>query len=115
MISNHKEKLVVLTPDDLYSRYIELLPLLAPNAMTWSFSLVTLLFHALPSELQEAVQSGGYVLPDLSTLLTYYLQEQEVQRLREEAVIAYKLLEDEGKRIRKLMTNFSTNSTSNSL
>ena len=61
MISTHKGKLVVLTPDDLYSRYIEFLPLLAPNAMTWSFSLVTLFFHALPSELQEAVQSGGYV------------------------------------------------------
>ena len=115
MISNHKEKLVVLTPDDIYSRYIEFLPLLAPNAMTWSFFLGTLFFHALPSELQEVVQSGGYVSPDLSTLLTSYLQEQEVQRLREEAVIAYKLLEDEGKRIRKLMTNFSTNSASNSL
>ena len=58
MISNHKEKLVVLTQDDLYSRYIEFLPLLAPNAMTWSFVFVTLFFHALPSELQEAVQSG---------------------------------------------------------
>ena len=59
MISNHKEKLVVLTPDDLYSRYIEFLPLLAPNAMTWSFFLGTLFFHALPSELQEVVQLGG--------------------------------------------------------
>ena len=35
IISNHKGKVIVLTPDDLYSRYIELLPLLAPNAMTW--------------------------------------------------------------------------------
>ena len=34
MISTHKGKIVVLTPDDLYSRYIEFLPLLAPNAMT---------------------------------------------------------------------------------
>ena len=73
MISTHKGKLVVLTLDDIYSRYIEFLPLLTPNAMTWSFSLVTLFFHALPSELQEAVHLGGYVLPDLSTLLTSYL------------------------------------------
>ena len=72
-ISNHKGKVVVLTQDDLYSCYIEFLPLLTPNAMTWSFSLVTLFFHALPSELQEAVHLGGYVLPDLSTLLTSYL------------------------------------------
>ena len=59
MIATHKGKLVVLTLDDLYSRYIELLPLLASNAMTLSFFFVTLFFHALPFELQEAVQSGG--------------------------------------------------------
>ena len=115
MISTHKGKIVVLTPDDLYSRYIEFLPLLTSNAMTWSFSLVTLFFHALPSELQVAVQSGVYGLPDLSTLLTSSLQEQKLQRLREKDVIAHKLLEDEGKRIRKLMTTFSTKSASNSL
>ena len=115
MISTHKGKIVVLTPDELYSRYIEFLPLLAPNAMTWSFSLVTLFFHALPSELQEAVQSGGYVLLDLSTLLTSSLQKHELHRLREKAVIAHKLLNDEGKRIRKLMTTFDTKSASNSL
>ena len=107
-ISNHKGKVVVLTQDDLYSCYIEFLPLLAPNAMTWSFSLVTLFFHALPSELQEAVQSGEYVLPDLSTLLNSYLQEQKLQRLREQAVIVHILVEDDGKRIRKLMTTFDT-------
>ena len=55
MISNHTGKVVVLTPDEIYSRYIEFLLLLAPNAMTWSSSLVALCFHALPSDLQEAV------------------------------------------------------------
>ena len=35
MISNHKGKVIFLTSDELYSRYIEFLPLLAPNAMTW--------------------------------------------------------------------------------
>ena len=44
-------------------------PLLSPNDMTCSFSLVILFFNALPSELQEAVQLGGYILPDFSTLL----------------------------------------------
>ena len=51
MISNHKGKVIVLTPDNLYSRYIEFFPLLTSNAMTWSFSLVTLFFHAVSSEL----------------------------------------------------------------
>ena len=39
MISTHKGKLVVLTPDDIYSRYIEFLPLLVPNTMTWLLKL----------------------------------------------------------------------------
>ena len=67
-----------------------------------------------PLSCRKLCSQGGYVLPDLSTLLTSYLQEQELQRLREKAVIAHKLLEDEGKRIRKLMTTFSTRSASNS-
>ena len=52
------------------------------------------------------MHSGGYVLPDLSTLLIFYLQEQELQRLREQAIIAYKLLQDESKHTRKLMITF---------
>ena len=75
MVSNYKAKVIVLMPDDLYSRYIEFLSLLAPDAITWSFPLVTLFFHALPSNLREAMQSGRYVLPNLSTLLTSHPQE----------------------------------------
>ena len=70
-----RNKKISLTPDDLFSRFTEYLPLLSPNAMTWSFCLVTLFFHAIPSELQEAVQLGGYVFPNISTLTTSLLQE----------------------------------------
>ena len=50
-----------LTPNDLFGRFTEFLPLLSPNAMIWSFCLVTLYFHTMPSESQEAVQLGEYV------------------------------------------------------
>ena len=75
MISTHRGGHFSLIPDDLYSHFVEFLPLLSPNAMTWSFYLVTLFFDAFPSELQEAVQLRGYVLPDLSTLVTSTLQD----------------------------------------
>ena len=48
------------------------------------------IFHAMPSELQEAVQLGGYVFPDISTLTTLLLQEQALQKLREIAVVSFK-------------------------
>ena len=73
-----------------------------------------IIFHALPSELQEAVQLGDYVLPDLYTLLTSHLQEQELQRLREYMVVSHKTLQDDSKRIRKLISTFGTNRGSSS-
>ena len=108
-----RNKQISLTPDDLFSRFTEYLPLLSPNAMTWSFFLVTLFFHAMPSELQEAVQLGGYVFPDISTLTTLLLQEQALQTLCEIDVVSFKKLSDETRRIRRIMSQnvSSKNST----
>ena len=58
MIYTVRGKNISLTPDDLFSNFTSFLPLLSPNAMAWSFCLVTLFFQALPAELQEAVQLG---------------------------------------------------------
>ena len=99
-----RNKKISLTPDDLFSRFTEYLPLLSPNAMTWSFFLVILFFHAMSSELQEAVQLGGYIFPDISTLTTSLLQEQALQTLREIAVVSFKKLSDETRRIRRIMS-----------
>ena len=55
IISHHKEMTISLIPDDLFSHFLEFLPLLSSNASNWSFSLVTLFFHALLLELQETV------------------------------------------------------------
>jgi len=54
MVSNHQGRTISLTPDDLFSHFAEFLPLLSPNAMTWSFSLVTLFFNALPSSKRKS-------------------------------------------------------------
>ena len=47
----YKSNFISLTPYDLYQRYIQCLPLLPSNAMTWSFNLVTIFYHALPLDL----------------------------------------------------------------
>ena len=67
-------KNISLTLDDLFNHFTSFLPLLSPNAMSWSFCLVTLFFQALPMELQEAIQLGGYIFPDISKLTTLLLQ-----------------------------------------
>ena len=63
-------KLVTLTADILYQQFIEFSPLLPPNAITWSFSLVTLFYNALSVELQEAIRLAEYILPNNTTLST---------------------------------------------
>ena len=101
-------KNISLTLDDLFNHFTSFLPLLSPNAMSWSFYLVTLFFQALSMELQEAIQLGGYIFPDISKLTTSLLQEQSLQQLREHAVVAYKILIDESRRIRRIMSTMNT-------
>ena len=86
----YRNKKIYLKLDDLFGRFTEFLPLLSPNAMTWSFCLVTLFYHAMPSELQEAVQLEGYVFPDISTLTTFLFTRTELQKLYEITVVSFK-------------------------
>ena len=58
-----RSKRIQLIPDELFGRFTEFLPLLSPNTIILSFCLVTLLFHATPSELHGAAQLGGCVFP----------------------------------------------------
>ena len=101
-------KIISLTPDDLFSNFTSFRPLISPNTMTWSFFLVTLFFQALPAELQEAVQLGAYISPDISQLTTSLLQEQSLQKLREHTVIVFKTFADETKRIKCIMSTLPT-------
>ena len=74
-VSQLRRRIISLTSDDLFSRFVEFIPLLSPSVLAWYFSLVTLFFHALPLELKDAVQLRGYILPDLSTLINPLSQE----------------------------------------
>ena len=61
----------------------------------------------MPLELQEAVRSGDYILPDLLRLSTSFSQEQALQILREHVVTAFKLLIEKKHRIHRIMTVFT--------
>ena len=58
MVYSVRRKNIFLTSDDLFSNFTAFLSLIFLNAMSWSLCLVTLFFHAIPTELQEAVQLG---------------------------------------------------------
>ena len=56
-------KQIYLTPDDLFGRFTEFLPLLSPNAMTWSFFLVNLFFMLCPPSCRKQCNSEDMFLP----------------------------------------------------
>ena len=35
MVYNHRGRKISITPDDLFSRYTEFIPILSPNAVIW--------------------------------------------------------------------------------
>ena len=55
-----KGNLIILTPDNLFRCYIQYLTLIPFDAMLWSFSFVTLFYHALHIDLQDAIIKDGY-------------------------------------------------------
>ena len=65
-IYNYRGRTISLTPDDLFSSYTKFISLLPLIALTWSFSLVILIFHTFSLKFQDVVQLGGYILSNLS-------------------------------------------------
>ena len=103
LVSKVNGETISLTPDTLYQRFIELLPLLPFNATSWSFSLVTLFYNALNVELQEIIRLDGYVLPNNSNLTTLFSQTSALKILREKSIVTFKLLSEEEKRVLSLL------------
>ena len=58
-MSKVNEKIISLTPDTLGQRLIKFTTLLPPNATSWSFILITLIYNALSVALQHAIRLDG--------------------------------------------------------
>ena len=95
----YKGNVITLTPDDLYQHYTQYFILLPSDAMTLSFSLVTVFYHALSLDVQDENIKDGNQLHNLSLLTTKSLQAIALRNLREHTDIVYKNQPDETKRI----------------
>ena len=107
MVYNHRRRIISLTPDELFSHYTELLPLLSPNALPWSFSLVLLFSILCLSSYRKQCDSGAIFLPDLSRLFTSLLQKLALQIVCEHVVTTFKFLTEENRRICGITTLFN--------
>jgi hypothetical protein len=93
---------VNLTPDELFSEYAELTPLLPDNVSLWGLNLVTQFLDALSLDLQEALQTDPlYFTPNLSTLTSRSSQLGALRSLRVAAVRQHTLLRAQERLIAK--------------
>ena len=97
-----------ISPDELYWRYQDFIPLLPDDAHDWSFHLVVLFLNALPVTLKELIIVQGYKPPRFRELTTAVLQQRSLDILREKVVKAKYTFDQEKYRI-KTMVNYFTN------
>ena len=79
------------------------------------FTVSHFIFLFINSWVPRGYVTRSYISPDLSTLTTSFSQERELRTLREYSVVAFKILNDESIRIKKLVATFSNNRSSNKI
>ena len=96
------------TPDDLYGKFIGIMAGLPDDASKWSLPLCTTFFSALSISLQEKMDEDSFDMPSHSGLTSKKLQLKALCQVWEAAVKSFKALNDEEKRLRRLMGSSSS-------
>ena len=58
------------SPDAIYQRYLEELPMLPEDAKTWGFNLVNMVWTSLTEDLKGSLLDSGYKQPAYKQMLT---------------------------------------------
>ena len=78
----YRGKLRQSTPDLIFSRYLDLLPMLPEANDTWGFNLVNLFWSAMTSTIREAILDKGYALPPYANMRSKTQQKMHLVALR---------------------------------
>ena len=100
-------KSTFLTPDEVMTQYLELIPLLTPHDPSeWGFHLFTLYFDSLTQEVGEMLEDtrGRYYFapPNLATIMTVNSQMRHLREVRQMASLAHGFLSAQDARFRKI-------------
>jgi len=88
-------RIVVLNPDVLFRKFMEITPLLPDDASKWSTQLCSAYFNALTPELRVRMENDSFVMPALNQLNTKKDQIDALQIVRDKTSTAFKKLKDE--------------------
>ena len=96
-------KKVILTPDDLYARYVEILPLMGPDSSQWRANIALTYHSALTDEVKEVMKEQGYTKPKKCDMKTAADEIQQLQIARSAAKKAMDKIDAESKRMKHHM------------
>ena len=83
-------KFICLTPDDLYSQYLDIVPLLPSDTSQWGLQLPSQYFNSLMMDVQNHITTETkYLMPNPSTLSTHGSQMAALRLLRITAQTAH--------------------------
>ena len=88
-------RIIVLNPDVLFSKFMEITPLLPDNASKWSTQLCSAYFNALTPELRARMENDSFIMPALNQLNTKKDQIDALQIVRDKTSTAFKNLKDQ--------------------
>ena len=88
-------RIVVLNPDVLFSKFMEITPLLLDDASKWSTQLCFAYFNELTTELRVRMVNDNFVMPALNQLNSKKDQIDALQIVRDKTSTAFKKLKDE--------------------
>ena len=77
-MDTRSNEMVTTTPETVYKKFHEYIPLLPNDTNKWSFCISTMYYHALTTDIKMEMKLQGYVLPQPSLLSTKELQLQSM-------------------------------------
>jgi len=91
-------------PDELYRKYLDLLPGLPNNSNTWTIQIYSSYYMALTTELKDEMISDGFIMPNAADQLGVKTKQIALLRsVRADAVRSFKGLNDKAKQMRNIM------------
>lgn len=86
MVYTVKGETKYATPDSIYQRYVDELPMLPEDAETWGFNLVNMFWTSITETLKETLLERGYQQPPYKSMTTKQSQKEALATLRAEVV-----------------------------
>ena len=104
-VSQQRGRRIVLHPAQLFDEFLVLVPSLPDNAAAWSITLCRCFYDGLTQDLQDKMEDDGFILPDLTALISKQAQLQALRVIKEASLSSYLKLEAEKKRFTQMMGN----------